>query len=33
MKGYLISTGYMGLVDGNYELFATEDEYYEYMAA
>ena len=33
MKGYVVSAGYMGLVDGIYELFATEDEYYEYMAA
>ncbi len=33
MKGYVIDIGYMGYVDGVYELFATEDEYYEYMAA
>lgn len=33
MKGFLIDTGFMGLVDGVYELFATEEEYYEYMAA
>ncbi len=33
MKGYLIDEGYMGWVDGSYALFATEDEYYEYMAA
>ncbi len=32
MKGYVVSEGYMGLVDGVYELFATEDEYYEYVA-
>lgn len=32
MKGYLVSEGYMGLVDGRYELFATEDEYYDYVA-
>ena len=32
MKGYVIDAGYMGYVDGEYELFATEDEYYEYMA-
>ncbi|WP_263008655.1 hypothetical protein [Pseudobutyrivibrio xylanivorans] len=36
MKGYVVSDGYMGLVDGKYELFATEDEYceeyYEYVA-
>ena len=30
MKGYVVSAGYMGLVDGNYELFATEEDYYEY---
>lgn len=32
MKGYLISSGYMGYLpelDG-YILFCTEDEYYEY---
>ena len=33
MKGYVIDVGYMGYVDGEYELFATEEEYYEYMAA
>ena len=33
MKGYVVSAGYMGLVDGIYELFATEEDYYEYMAA
>ncbi len=32
MKGYVVSEGFMGLVDGRYELFATEDEYYEYVA-
>ena len=32
MKGYVVSEGYMGLVDGEYKLFATEDEYYEYVA-
>ena len=32
MKGYVVSEGFMGLVDGEYELFATEDEYYEYVA-
>lgn len=31
MKGYVTSTGYMGLVDGEYMLFATETEYYEYL--
>ena len=33
MKGYVIDTGYMGYVDGEYELFATEADYYEYMVA
>lgn len=32
MKGYVVAAGFMGLVDGRYELFATEDEYYEYVA-
>ncbi len=31
MKGYVTSAGYMGLVDGEYMLFATETEYYEYL--
>lgn len=30
-KGYYVSTGYMGLVNGTYMLFATEREYVEYM--
>lgn len=29
-KGYVVPFGYMGLVEGHYLLFATEDEYYEY---
>ncbi len=33
MKGYVVSAGYMGLIDGVYELFATEEEYYECFAA
>ena len=33
MKGYVIDIGYMGLVDGEYELFATEEDYLEYVAA
>ncbi len=32
MKGYVVAEGYMGLVDGQYELFATEDDYYDYVA-
>ena len=31
MKGYLVGFGYMGFVDGRYLLFATEEEYYEYL--
>ena len=31
MKGYVTSAGYMGLVDGEYMLFSTETEYYEYL--
>lgn len=31
MKGYNTSNGYMGLVDGNYMLFASEEDYWEYM--
>ena len=32
--GLLASHGeYIGYVDGEYELFATEDDYLEYMAA
>ncbi len=31
MKGYAISDGYMGYVNGEYRLFATEDDYEEFM--
>lgn len=31
LKGYYISTGYMGYVDGRYQLFATEMEYISYV--
>ena len=31
MKGYNTPEGYMGLVKGKYQLFASESEYYEYM--
>ena len=31
MKGYFVTDGYMGLVDGVYRLFADELDYYEYM--
>lgn len=30
-KGYVTPFGFMGLVEGRYILFATEEEYYEYM--
>ena len=29
MKGYVTSSGYMGLVDGQWILFATESDYLE----
>jgi len=31
MKGYTIGSGYMGLVNGNYMLFASDYEYQEYL--
>ncbi len=31
MKGYTTASGYMGYVDGSYILFASEEEYKEYM--
>ena len=31
MKGYITATGYMGYVDGGYMLFASEDDYYNYL--
>ena len=31
MKGYSISDGFMGYVDGGYMLFASESEYYDYI--
>ena len=30
MKGYFTAGGYMGLVDGKYMLFASEEEYWDY---
>ncbi len=30
MKGYYVEFGYMGYVDGQYRLFADEQDYYEY---
>ena len=32
MGGYVTYSGYMGRVNGKYMLFATEEEYEEYMA-
>ena len=32
MKGYFTANGYYGLVDGHYQLFASEADYYEAMA-
>ena len=31
MKGYFTESGYMGYVDGRYVLFASEDDYREYI--
>ena len=31
MKGYFTDNGYMGYVDGKYELFVSESEYIEYI--
>lgn len=31
IKGYFVSNGYMGYVDGEYRLFADETDYIEYM--
>lgn len=33
MKGYVTASGYMGLVEGSYILFASEVDYLEYLAA
>ena len=33
IKGYVVPFGYMGLVEGHYILFATEEEYIEYVGA
>lgn len=29
MKGYIVESGYMGYVDGQYRLFADESDYME----
>lgn len=31
MKGYVVPSGYMGYVGNRYMLFATEQEYVEFM--
>ncbi len=31
MKGYYVSEGYMGFVDGTYRLFADESDYLEWI--
>jgi len=31
MKGYATASGYMGFVDGEYLLFASEADYIEYL--
>lgn len=31
LKGYYTNSGYMGFVDGKYQLFATEQDYEEYV--
>lgn len=31
MKGYTVSDGYMGFVDGEYLLFASEADYRDYV--
>lgn len=32
MKGYSVESGYMGLVDGRYLLFACEEDYRDYLS-
>lgn len=31
MKGYLVGDGYMGMVEGRYILFASEEDYLDYL--
>ena len=31
MKGYYTASGYMGYVEGEYILFASEEDYWEYL--
>ena len=32
VKGYFTGSGYKGLVDGEYMLFASESDYYSYIS-
>lgn len=32
MKGYVTASGYMGYVEGEYMLFASEEDYREYVS-
>lgn len=32
MKGYAVESGFMGFVNGEYMLFASETDYADYMA-
>ena len=32
MRGYFTDGGYYGLVDGEYRLFASEPDYYEFVS-
>lgn len=32
MKGYNNDNGYMGMINGEYMLFATENEYFDYIS-
>lgn len=31
MKGYFVTAGYMGYVEGEYMLFASEEDYLDYV--
>lgn len=31
MKGYFVNDGYMGMVKGRYMLFASEEDYLDYL--
>ena len=31
MKGYFTDSGYMGFVDGEYMLFASEEDYFSFI--